>query len=146
MSKVGVIEAVEAWELSSQLRLLITRLNRTLREKAGVNQRSLTHTSVLIRLERNGSTFVTELARAEDMRQQSMSAIIADMEVAGLVRGTSDPSDGRRTIISLTDAGWSSIKLSRAERHDWLAHMISKKFSAEENRRLITAIALLELR
>jgi DNA-binding MarR family transcriptional regulator len=144
MTEADVIETVAAWELSAQLRLLIGRLNRALREKAGDNQLSKTHTSVLIRLEREGSNSVTELARAEGMRPQSMSAVIAEMEAAGLVRGAPDRTDGRRTIISLTDAGWDSIKLSRAERQDWLAHKISAKFSAAEVRQLVMAMALLE--
>jgi DNA-binding MarR family transcriptional regulator len=144
MKDADVVETEAAWELSAQLRLLVGRLNRTLREKAGVNQLSATHTSVLIRLERDGSSSVTELARAEGMRPQSMSAVITEMEIARLVCGATDPTDGRRTIISLTDDGWDSIKLSRAERQDWLAHMVNAKFSSTEIGQLVTAMTLLE--
>ena len=46
-----------------------------------------------------------ELACAEGMRPQSMNTVIADLDAAGLIRGAPDPADGRRTVISLTDAG-----------------------------------------
>jgi DNA-binding MarR family transcriptional regulator len=139
-----VTASADAWELSAQVRLLIGRLNRTLREKAGFNQLGLSQTSVLIRLEREGPNTVTELARAEGMRPQSMGAVIAELGAAGLICGAPDPTDGRRTIISLTDAGWDAIRLSRAERQDWLAHMIGAKFSPAEIRQLVTTMELLE--
>jgi DNA-binding MarR family transcriptional regulator len=137
-------ETADAQELSAQLRLLVGRLNRTLRERAGANQLSVTHTSVLIRLEREGANSVTELARAEGMRPQSMSMVVSELDAAGLVSGAPHPTDGRRTIISLTDAGWKSIELSRAERQDWLTHAISEEFSSAEIRQLVTAMTLLE--
>ena len=141
---MDVTETADAWELAAQLRLMIGRLNRTLLKKAGINQLSLSHTSVLIRLERDGPNSVTELARAEGMRPQSMSAVIAELDAAGLTRGTPDPADGRRTVISLTDSGWDAIKLSRAERQDWLVHMIGAKFSAAELKQLLATMELLE--
>jgi DNA-binding MarR family transcriptional regulator len=144
MRPMGAIETADARELSAQLRLLVGRLNRTLRERAGVNQLSVTHTSVLIRLEREGANSVTELARAEGMRPQSMSMVVSELDAAGLVSGAPHPTDGRRTIISLTDAGWKAIELSRAERQDWLTHAISREFSSAEIRQLVMAMTLLE--
>ena len=141
---MDVMEMADARELAIQLRLLVGRLNRAIREKAGANQLSLSHTCVLIRLEREGPNTVTELARAEGMRPQSMSAIIAELETAGLICGTPDPADGRRTVISLADAGWDAIKLSRAERQDWLVHMIGEKFSTAELQQLLVTMELLE--
>lgn len=144
MRQIDITETADARELAAQLRLLIGRLNRTLLKKAGVNQLSLSHTTVLIRLEREGPNSVTELARAEGMRPQSMSAIIAELDATGLICGAPDPADGRRTIVSLTDAGWDAIKLSRAERQDWLVHMIGAKFSTAELRQLLVTMELLE--
>ena len=140
---MDVTETADAWELAAQLRLMVARLNRTLLKKAGANQLSLSHTCVLIRLEREGPNSVSELARAEGMRPQSMSEIIAELDTAGLIRGTPDPADGRRTVISLTDAGWDAIKLSRAERQDWLVHMIGAKFSTAELKQLLATMELL---
>jgi len=144
MRPMVATETAHARELSAQLRLLVGRLNRTLRERAGANQLSVTHTSVLIRLEREGANSVTELARAEGMRPQSMSMVVSELDAAGLVSGAPHPTDGRRTIISLTDAGRKSIELSRAERQDWLTHAISGEFSSAEIRQLVTAMTLLE--
>jgi DNA-binding MarR family transcriptional regulator len=144
MRKMEVTESADAWEISARLRLLIGWLSRTLREKAGPHQLSFSHTSVLIRLERDGSSTVTELARLEGMRPQPMSVIIADLDAAGLVRGAPDPADGRRTILSLTNAGRNELRSSRAERQDWLVHRIEAKLSPAERKRLVAMMELLE--
>ena len=130
--------------IATELRVLVDQFKRRFREKVNLGDLTSSQLAVLRRLDSDGPATVTTLARAEGMRPQSMSAVIAEMEAAGLVRGAPDPSDGRRTIISLTDPGWDSIKLSRAERQDWLAHMINAKFSPAEIRQLVSTMALLE--
>ena len=45
---------------------------------------------------------MSSLARAEGMRPQSMSAIVAPLQETGLVKGSPDPGDGRQTLMSLT--------------------------------------------
>jgi DNA-binding MarR family transcriptional regulator len=143
--KADVPEPVDdAWEISIRLRPLIGWFSRTLSEKAGPHQLSLSHNCVLIRLEHDGSSTVSELARLQSMRPQPMSAIVADLCAAGLVRGVPDPSDGRRTILSLTNVGREELRSSRAERQDWLVQRVEAKLSPAERKRLIALIELLE--
>ena len=144
MRELDVTEATDAWDLAVRLSMVIRWVSRALREKAGVNQRSFSHTAVLTRLERERSSAVTELARAEGMRPQSMSGIMAELDAAGLVCGVPDPTDGRRTIFSLTDAGQDAVRASRTERQNWLLHMIDAKFSPAEREQLMAAMELLE--
>src|ERR1700691_2659106 len=94
-------ESAEA--LAAELRIVLGALLRRLREQAGASDLTSAQKSVLLRLERDGPTTGSTLARAEAMRPQSMGAIIAALEAAGYVAGAPDPSDGRQTIISLTD-------------------------------------------
>ena len=144
MRKVDVEESADTWELSARLYSSIARLFRALREKSSDHQPSLSHISLLTRLEREGSSTVTELARAEGMRPQSMSATMADLDAAGLVSGVPDPADGRRTILSLTEAGRAAVRGSRVERQDWLTHRIGARLSPTERKQLIAAMELLE--
>jgi DNA-binding MarR family transcriptional regulator len=143
-AKVDVTGSADDRELTVRLTAVIRRVGRALRERAGVNQLSYSHTSILARLEREGSSTVTELAHAEGLRPQSMSAAIAELGAAGLACGVPDPHDGRRTILSLTDAGREAVWASRAERQNWLLHAICEKFSPDERKQLMATMELLE--
>ena len=133
-----------ATAIAAKLRVLIGRLARAFREQTGTGQLNWSQLSVLIRLDRDGPGTVTVLARAEGMRPQSMSALISDLEAAGLVSGAPDPGDGRRTILSLTDAGLDALVASRAARQDWLARRIRSRFDPEERVQLVAAMDLFD--
>jgi DNA-binding MarR family transcriptional regulator len=98
---------------------------------------------VLLRLEKDGAATVSSLARAEAMRPQSMSAIIAPLQEAGLVSGSPDPNDGRQTLMSLTRKCQKWLQEGRAARQDWLATALQEKLSAQEQERLAAALKLL---
>jgi DNA-binding MarR family transcriptional regulator len=87
---------------------------------------------------------VSNLARAEGMRPQSMSSAIASLEAAGLVRGAPDPDDGRQTIFSLTHACRDWIQAGRAARQDWLSRTIQARLSPQEQDDLARAVGLLK--
>jgi DNA-binding MarR family transcriptional regulator len=61
--------------------------------------------SRLDRLVRQGPHRVTDLVAAERISQPGMTGLIGRMEAAGLVTRRPDPSDGRATLVSATDAG-----------------------------------------
>src|ERR1035438_2763939 len=69
-------------------------------EQGGRGDLTPSQVSVLLRLEKDGAATVSGLARAEGMRPQSMSSIVASLEDAGLVSGIPDPNDGRKTLMS----------------------------------------------
>src|SRR5882672_9778771 len=94
--------AARASALAGDLRVLIGKLKRRLREQAHTGDLTWSQMSVLSRLEREGPATVTTLARAEGVRPQSMGATVSVLEEAGLVSGAPDASDGRQTILSLT--------------------------------------------
>ena len=96
--------SARASALAEDLRSLIGKLKRRLREQANAGDLTPSQVSVLLRLEKDGPATVSNLARAEGMRPQSMGATIAALEAAGLVSGAPDPEDGRQTILSLTQA------------------------------------------
>jgi DNA-binding MarR family transcriptional regulator len=73
-----------------------------------------------------------------------MGATISALEEAGLVKGSPDPADGRRTILSLTDACREMLKANRAAKEDWLFRAIQTKLSPAEQEELATALELLK--
>ena len=137
-------ENAEASALAAELRSVIGALTRRLREQADAGDLTSAQKSVLLRLERDGPTTGSALARAEAMRPQSMGAIIATLETAGYVAGVPDPSDGRQTIISLTDHFRDWVGAARAARQDWLLRALHARLNAQEQRQLAGAVELLK--
>ena len=66
---------------------------------------SSTALSSLDRLARNGPLRVTDLCAAERISQPGMTGLVTRMETAGLVTRRPDPTDGRATLVFVTDAG-----------------------------------------
>jgi DNA-binding MarR family transcriptional regulator len=137
-------ESVGPATLAAELRIVAGALSRRLREQADVGDLTSAQKSVLLRLERDGPATGSALARAEAMRPQSMGAIVAALEAAGYVTGAPDPSDGRQTIISLTDhfRDWASA--ARAARQDWLLRTLQARLTAQEQHQLAGAVELLK--
>jgi DNA-binding MarR family transcriptional regulator len=129
--------------LAGELRVLISKLKRRLREQANPGDFTWSQKSVLIRLEREGPATVTTLARAEGVRPQSMGATVSTLEQAGLVTGSPDPADGRQTILSITPRCRDWIKATRAAHEDWLFRAIQAKLAPQEQDELTRALALL---
>jgi DNA-binding MarR family transcriptional regulator len=129
--------------LAEDLRALIGKLKRRLRDQANPGDLTPSQAAVLLRLEKDGPATISNLARAERMRPQSMGAVLTPLEEAGFVRSTPDPADGRQTILSITRACREWIRKSRAARHDWLSHTIQRRLSVQEQETLALAVELL---
>ncbi|SMC20342.1 DNA-binding transcriptional regulator, MarR family [Andreprevotia lacus DSM 23236] len=136
-------DEAQAHALATELRQLVGQYLRRLREAAHPGEFTHSQKLVLTRLERDGPASVTELARAEGVRSQSMGATVAALQAAGLVAGTADPADGRRTIWSLTPECLTWLASARAAREDWLFQRIRSQLAPDEQQQLGAAIALL---
>jgi DNA-binding MarR family transcriptional regulator len=136
-------DAALASELVAELRTTLGHLKRKVRQHGGLNDFTSSQIAVIQRLEKDGPATVSSLARAEGMRPQSMSAVIAPLEEMGFVAGAADPNDGRKTLMSLTKTCRKWIEDGRAARQDWLARQIQQKLSAQEQKKLFSAIHLL---
>ena len=137
-------QVTRAPDLAQDIRALMGKLKRRLREQAHVGDLTPSQVSVLLRLEKDGPATASSLARAEGMRPQSMGAVIDALESAGLVSGAPDPADGRQTLLSLTDACCKRIEEGRAARQDWLTRALQARLSPEEQDRLAEAVELLK--
>ncbi len=114
-----------------------------MREQGVGNDLTPSQASVILRLEKDGAATVSSLARAEGMRPQSMSAIVAPLQESGLVKGAPDPRDGRQTLMSLTPRCLKRLQEGRAARQDWLIATITQKLSVHEQEKLNAALELL---
>lgn len=137
-------QIMRASALAQDLRALLGKLKRRLREQAQGEDLTPSQVSVLLRLEKDGPATASSLARAEGMRPQSMGAVIAALEGAGLVSGAPDPNDGRQTHLSLTAACRKRVQDGRAARQDWLSRTIRSRLSPPEQTELAKAVELLK--
>jgi DNA-binding MarR family transcriptional regulator len=87
---------------------------------------------------------LTELARAEGVRPQSMSATVSALQDAGWVSGAPHPTDGRQILLSLTPACRTWIEVGRAARQDWLIRAIRTRLNPAEQEKLAEAVELIE--
>ncbi len=123
--------------------MILGKAKRHLREHGRRHELTPSQVSVVLRLEKEGATTVSDLARAEGMLPQSIGTLVASLQEAKLVRGAPDPSDGRQTLMSLTSTCRKLLKEGRAARQDWLAARIQEKLSARDQETLATALTLL---
>jgi len=130
--------------LAQDLRALLGKLKRRLREQAHSGDLTPSQVSVLLRLEKDGPATASQLARAEAMRPQSMAAVVAALEALNLVSGAPHPTDGRQTLLSLTDSCRQRLLEGRAARQDWLTRIIQARLSPQEQDELATSVALLK--
>jgi DNA-binding MarR family transcriptional regulator len=130
--------------LSQELRAVVGKLKRRLREQSQMGDLTPSQTSVLLRLEKAGSTTAAGLARAEGMRHQSIGPVIAALEIAGLLNSEPDPNDGRQTLLSLTAACRKRVREGRAARQDWLTRAIQARLSPQEQDELTASVELLK--
>jgi DNA-binding MarR family transcriptional regulator len=133
-----------AQTLAVEMRTVFRKLKLRVREHGGGNDLTPSQAAVLLRLEMDGSATVSSLARAEGMRPQSMSAIVAPLQEAGLVKGAPDPGDGRQTLMSLTPKCLKWLQEGRAARQDWMTTIIAEKLSVQEQEKLQEALELLK--
>ena len=135
---------LEVTRAAGELRALVGRLSRRLRQTSVVGEMTLSQASVLSLLEREGPATPGVLATKERISPQSMGAILISLEALGLVSRMPDPTDGRSLVISLTQAGLQAVQGARRHREERLARALADHFTAEEQQVLIAALPLLE--
>jgi len=136
--------AESALRASADVRGVVGRLRRRLREVAADDGLSPSQMAVFNRLAKEGDSSASVLAVAEGVRPQSMAAILGALDAAGLIERRPDPEDGRRQLITLSAAGRARAAGDRQARAEWLARRLHEDFTEPERQTLIAAAALLE--
>lgn len=112
--------------LASRLRLAVVRLNRKLRAQRADQSVSLTQIAALSTLHKCGSLTPGKLAAKEGVQPPSMTRVIAALEEMGFVERAAHPTDGRQSIVSLTEAGTSFIEATISAREAWLDRKLAE--------------------
>jgi DNA-binding MarR family transcriptional regulator len=137
-------EDPDVGQVAAALRVSIGLLLRRLRQVQVEGELTLPESSALTRLDRGGPTTPSELAKLEQISPQSMGATLGALEARGLVGRRPDPWDGRRVVLSVTEAGRAVLLDKRNARAEQLAKALSAGFTPAELRQLMAAAPLLE--
>jgi DNA-binding MarR family transcriptional regulator len=106
---------------------------------------SMPERSALSLLERTGPAASSALARQAQITAQSMGATLAALRERGLVERQPDPQDGRRAVLSVTEAGRKALADKRNARSEQMAAVLrSGEFTPAELERLASAAPLIE--
>lgn len=107
------------------------------RERSAIVLRTLTN------LYLSGPMRIGDLAQAEHITQPTMTGVVQRLEAEGLLRRTSDPSDGRAWLMAVTPAGIEVLedfkRRAAARVSPALAHL-----SPQDRKVLWAAAAVLE--
>lgn len=133
----------EARTTAVELRAAISLLTRRVRESKSP-ELSLPERTALSRLDRKGSATTADLARWEEISPQAMGTTIAALERRGLVGRAPDPTDGRRSILTITAEGVALVRATRGELTDRLTAALDEHFTTDEMELVRAAAPLIE--
>jgi DNA-binding MarR family transcriptional regulator len=133
-----------AVQAASDVRVVLGRLRRRLRELADAEDLTPSQSSVLSRLDKDGPATASALAAAERVRPQSMAATVGVLLELGLVARSPDLSDKRRQVLSLSPAGVEHLQGGRRARQEWLASVLQERCTEAQRHSLIESLALLD--
>jgi len=131
-------------EVAGVLRVSIGLLLRRTRQTRAVGELTLPESSALTRLDRGGPATASALAKLEQISPQSMGVTVATLLDRGLIERSRDPEDGRRIVLSITEAGRQLIHDKRGARTGQIAAALGDGFSGDELSQLKAVVPLLE--
>jgi DNA-binding MarR family transcriptional regulator len=131
-------------DLASQLRLAVVRLNRRLRAQRDTEAvATLTQLSAMASLHQHGPMSPGELATRERVQPPSMTRVIAALVERGFINRSPHPTDGRQTVVALTEAGRDYVDAEVSARERWLNARLAE-LSADERDVLCRAAEIID--
>jgi DNA-binding MarR family transcriptional regulator len=129
-----------------RLMVAISRLRARIREEAreSLQGHSISQVKILKRLSQEGPATAASLAAIEYVSQQAIAQSLATLKEEKLVTTAPDPTDRRKTLISVTPAGRDLVNSILACRDAWLVRAIETAIPPEERAELEKVIALVE--
>jgi DNA-binding MarR family transcriptional regulator len=140
----SVASVPDVTEVAGALRVAVGLVVRKLRQAPSPGELSLAESSALSLLERGGPATSSDLARVDRISPQSMGVTVAALLDRGLIERNRDPEDGRRIVLSVTEAGLRTLRDKRGARTEHIAAALRAGFTEDELRQLEGASVLLE--
>lgn len=128
-------------DVSGRLALAVGRLSRRIRSATG----DLSHgqLSALSTIVNNGPLRPSEIAAFEVVAAPTITRVVADLEVRGLIERTPDPDDGRSFFVAGTEAGRELLLAARSDRTRAVAAILAE-LTPEQVAALRAALPALE--
>lgn len=130
--------------VATRLRISISAFRRRSHEALSEGDLTGPLLTALSRLERLGPVTTAALARSEQITPQAAGANVAALEERGLVARAADPTDGRRRLLTVTDAGRAVLSSERSTVAGRMADAMAATFTPEEIATLEAATPLIE--
>ncbi|MFY1618141.1 MarR family winged helix-turn-helix transcriptional regulator [Micromonospora sp. WMMD736] len=131
----------EAAAIAAELRTAMGKLTRRVKHEDRI---PLGQIAVLGALDRDGAMTTSDLAADQRVRPQSMARAVGLLMEQKLITRRAHPTDGRKSLVELSDAGRAALEAERSRRAGWLAQAIEAELTAEERALLARSAALLE--
>jgi DNA-binding MarR family transcriptional regulator len=115
------------------------QLLRRLRAESSGDNLTWSQTALIAQLAKHGPRTTADLARAEAVKPQSMSATLAVLEEQGLVERRPHPNDGRQILFALTKSGNAARETRARLKRTWLSSAVAQ-LSPSDLRALLAAV------
>lgn len=116
----------EPLTLAEQLRRSLNAITRRMRSQRGEAELPEGQHSVLSALLFHGPMTPGGLADHEFVKPPPMTRTINVLAEAGLVEKHPHPTDGRQTVVELTERGRADVLETRRKREQWLADQLGQ--------------------
>ena len=93
---------------------------------------SATAFTTLDRLAFAGPMRISDLAEREGISQPGMTSLVNRLEGEGLAKRAADPTDGRASLVSVTEAGRALLTTHRGDRERFIATRIGELGSVDQ--------------
>ncbi len=128
-------------ESDDELRLLLQRVARRIRNNLADGTMSDAKMGVLFRVETDPAT-PSQLADRERVTPPSMNRTLNALEDAQLIARRPNPDDARKVIVTITDSGLALIRETRRLRTAWFTQRLAE-LTADERASLEAVIPVL---
>jgi DNA-binding MarR family transcriptional regulator len=116
--------SAEQQELARRLSLALGLVNRRIR--ATDDGLSVGLVSALSTVMAHDGIRASDLARIEKVAAPSITRVVAELEVRGLIERSADPDDGRASLIRATPLGVKAVQRARDGRAEQLIALLDR--------------------
>lgn len=130
---------------ATHVRIGVFRFARRMRTERAVDSMSDGQFSVLASLVMNGPETPGQLAERERVSAPSMNRTVNCLQDLGYVERSADASDGRRVIVTITDAGRTVVDETVKRRDAWVERALARASEADRDTLVRAAAIMREL-
>ncbi len=123
-------------DLASEIRVLVARLHRRMRQEIHSSESDLTpaRRAALFSIEQLGPVAIGDLAVAERTHPSTVTRIVDALEAQRLVTRSADPEDRRTVRVSITDHGRRVLEQGREASNAHISRQLGKLSRADKDR------------